>query len=175
MKLKSVIILLLLSLFIAGCAKDKPVRNAAKPKTRGLPSAHSMKKTEERLLMREAREDLQVVMDAGDNTATLSKGLSGLALKEMAGRIDADTGAGKIKIRRYDNLKLSLANYTKGIAGIAIVFTDNSYTTERSTKKILDKPTGQQIKLLLALKKIKGRWLIIEIFSNEVIKKKPTG
>lgn len=170
MKSKVFIVFLLLSLSAAGCNRNQ-AKTPLKPKTQGLPAAHSMKKTEERLLMRQAREDLKIIIDAGDSTAALEKGLSGVALKDMSGRIAADKAAGKIKVRRYDNLKLSLANYTKGIAGIAIVFTDNSYTTERGAKKILDKPTGEKVKLLLALKKIKGRWKIIEIFSNEVIKK----
>lgn len=172
MKSGIIIIFLLLSLVAAGCNPNKPANETpVKPETQGLPDAHSLEKTEERLLMRQARENLDIVMDAGGDAEALKKGLSGQALKEMSDRIAAEKAEGKIKVRRYDDLKLSLANYTSGIAGVAITFTDNSYTTELNSDKVLDKPTGEEMKLLIALKKIKDRWMIIEIFSQEVIKK----
>lgn len=173
MKSKVIIIFLLLSLSVAGCNTNKGAKTPVEPKTPKPPSAHSLKKSDERLLLRQVREDLKIVMDTRDDTTALKNGLSGPALKEMSGRIAADTAAGKVKVRRYDDLKFSLENYTKGIVGVGVAFTDNSYTTELTTKKVLDKPTGKKIKLLLAVKKIKGRWMIIEIFSNEV--KKPPG
>lgn len=172
MKFKIIIIFLLLSLSVAACNTNKAAKKPDKPKTPGLPSAHSLKKSDELLLMRQVREDLKIVMDTGDDTSALKNGLAGVALKEMSDRVAADRAAGKVKVRRYDNLKFTLENFTKGIVGVGVTFADNSYTTELDTKKVLDKPTGQRIKLLLALKKIKGRWMIIEIFSSEV--KKPT-
>lgn len=162
-------LLLILSLSATGCVtKAKPAKTAAKPKSPVKSAAHSMKKSEERLLLKHAGQDLETIMAAGADAEALKSALAGPALKEMTARMAADTAAGKIKIRRYDKLELSPENYTKGIAGVAIVFTDNSYTADAATKKALDKPSGKRLKLLLALKKIEGRWVIIEIFSNEV-------
>lgn len=171
MRLTIAVLLTLSALTVTSCSPSGPAKPAAdsKPKMTA-PAAHSIADKDKREMFKETREDLKIVMGTRDETAPLSRALSGAALDQMSAQITEETAAGRVKIRDYDNIKLSIENVTKDIVGLALVFTDNSRVVDAATGKMLEKARGEKVKLLLAVKKIDKRWKIIEIFSQDLSK-----
>lgn len=130
-------------------------------------NAHSIPVKEEKRLMKDVKEDIKLINEARDDTSTLSKALSGNLLKNTISQIATDSANNVIRVRKYSSPKFKLKNYTKGIAGITMTFIDKGYFIDKKTKKKTD-PKKNKTTLILVLKKEKGRWKIIEIFSPEV-------
>ncbi len=171
----SLALLIILALGVSGCKKKATTSSeqaAAEQVPDKLPPSHSLKKTEEQKMIKDARKGLRAIAGSSDDTAALETGLMGEALENMNKQIADERAAGTIKYRRYDDMKLSLENYTKGIGGLALTFTDNSYVVDAASERVITKASGKTVKLILALKKIDKRWMIFSILSTDT---KPIG
>ncbi len=160
----------------AGCdLPDRGAKTSASEKDEmNFPPSHAISRAEEKALIKAAKRNLKIIMESHEDTKTLEKALTGKALADMNEKIAAERAKNTIKIRRYDKQKLSLENYTKGISGLSLTFVDNSYVIDAETEEILRPATGKKLKLIMALKKVKKRWLIFSFFNPEPKSPAPT-
>ncbi len=170
---RALVIILIVALTLAVGACDRG--SQAAKKTGGArdgklsaPESHSITKKDEKQLMKDIRKDLDIIMSVRDETAPLEKALSGHALSQMSEQVASEAAANRIKVRRYDKIKLDLQNITKDVAGLALTFTDKTYVIEADTGDTIEEATGKKIEFLIAAKKVGKRWRIIEIFSKEL-------
>jgi hypothetical protein len=124
--------------------------------------SHMIKAKEQKLLLKQVVEDLNLITQTTDQT-TLAQALTGAALKQTLTQLQQERLAGKPKVRRYANIKVSFANYTKGVAGLTVTFTDKSYYVDPKTGRPLTKPSNKPVKILVAVKKEANRWKIFNL------------
>lgn len=134
--------------------------------------AHTIPADEEKRLLKDLRDDISIINRTRSDTDRLGLALSGKLLKDTVKQINSDYAKDRIKIRKYDSVKFKFKNYTKGIAGITMDFVDRGYYIDKDTKKSISKPSNQSKRLILALRKEKGRWKIFELYSTVLKKKK---
>ncbi len=163
---KKLIIVLGLALFLflgqLSCAKK-----SSQTPTNSRSSAHTLTRAQEKAILSDTRNDLKIIMASRDSTADLPKALAGQALKQYTSQIKADTAKGRIKIRVFDHIKLRISTFTKTVAGLTFDFTDRSYYIDKQTKQKITTPQSKKQRRLLAVKKVKGSWKIIYIFSTK--------
>jgi len=157
-------------LALSACGKTSEPAPPKQPSALSL--AHRIPKLEEKRLDKQVREDLQIVIAVRDDTATLEKALAGEALRAMSKQIQSDLALGRIKVRSFGSQELSFSNYTKGVAGYGLRYIDESYYVGSASGKTLTTPTNEKRRIVMALKKTKGRWRIIAFLSAEVKKTK---
>lgn len=154
---------LVIALSMSGCGNGGV---AKKPRKAPAAKAHTIAAKDKKDAMRDAALNIELLNKLRDETQTLERFLAGTALKEMNAQIAADRAAGKVKIRKLNNVEFELANYTKGIVGLGMSYIDDSYYVEKATGKQLTKPSHANEKRALALRKVKGRWKIFGIFGE---------
>lgn len=159
-RLTIVMLVIVLVLTVAACGSREAKTKAPKPKA----PAHHLTKAIQKQILKDTGKDLQIVMATRDDTAGLDAALSGDALKQFGAKIKTDLAAGKIKVRKYGDLKLKLINYTSGVAGISIEFIDQSYYTDLKGNTLGPPPNTRQ-KLSLAVQRISNQWKIINTFA----------
>ena len=170
---RTLVIILIIALALAVSACDRGSKTAQKaddPTDKNLPApqSHSISKKDEKQLMKDIRDNLDIIMAVRDTTAPLKKALSGHALNQMSEQVASEAAANRIKVRQYDDIKLELQNITKDVAGLALTFTDKTYVIEADTGDTIKEATGKKIEFLIAAKKVGKRWRMIEIFSKEL-------
>ena len=169
------IVLGLVMMLATACSANNTPKapKAAKPTKQEKPaSAHQISKAEERLVLKHAREDLEIIMGVQKDTKPLKKALTGHALKNYTYKIKTEAKAGKITVRKYADIKLEFHSYTKGVAGVSLNFTDKSYFADSSTGESLEPARNTPLALDLALKKTGGRWKITDTFGTKAGEKK---
>lgn len=132
--------------------------------------SHMIKAKEQKLLLKQIAEDLNLITQTTDQT-TLAQALTGAALKQTVTKWQQEQKAGKQKVRRYANVKINFANYTKGVAGLTVTFIDKSYYVDIKTGRPLTKPNNKLVKVLVAAKKEANRWKIFNLLSPNLKKR----
>lgn len=168
---------LLIPFLLIGCSQvqKKPALNSKatknSPNSSQTPSkpdltmrSHMIKAKEQKLLLKQVAEDLNIITQTTDQV-TLAQALTGAALKQTLAQLQQEQQAGKQKVRRYANVKLNFANYTKGVAGLTVTFIDKSYYLNAKTGRQLTKPSNKPVKILVAVKKDGNRWKIFNLLS----------
>lgn len=167
---KGFIVILLLPLALqagAGC-KNNAQTAAKKPvKKEAAKSAHVMSVKTQKEALKDAREDLLIITRVKRNLKPLKKALGGRALNDFSAKIKTDLAAGKITVRKYDNIKLTVQSYTDGKVGVSLAFTDNSYYVDSKSNDPLESPRNKPVRLALSLEELDGRWKITDFLAPQ--------
>lgn len=119
-----------------------------------------------REVLKDTQEDIDGIEQVADDPQPFSRYLAGKALADMSEEIAQDRTKGKVKMRRYTNVKLTVTHYSKGIAGVAYEFDDGSYYVARGDVGKKSFAIADRRRLALALAKRDGRWKIINILRS---------
>ena len=159
------------SLLMTSC-KSSEIAQKEEPKKPKEISAHSIDAEEEKLLLKQTRENIKIITEVTTDTASLKKALDGQALKVFSDQLKKDLDEGKIKIRKYDSMKFKIKNYTKGVAGVRLTFKDRSYYVDKDTQEKVSEPGDKEEEFILESRKDSKRWKIFTFFTTELKEKK---
>lgn len=134
--------------------------------------AHAILKKDEKILMKQAYENIAIISKVTTDTNSLKKALTGQALESLTNQINQDLAQGKVKIRKYSSVKLDFKNYTKGVAGLRLDLVDKTYYVDKDTKKRISSPSNKKERRIIALKKDGKRWKIFAFFDVKIKEKK---
>lgn len=118
-------------------------------------------------MVADAADDLRIISAAGADTSQLATALTGKALEETKAQMASDLAQGKVRKRDYQNINVSLQEYTLPIAEARAEFDDMGYYIDATTGAALDSPTGEHKKYALALMEEGDRWKIRLILSPD--------
>jgi len=172
-KISIFLLLLVFSLFLSalviGCQKKeevkKPPAKNKVPKTRG----HVLSKKDQKLVIRDVKNDLKILAQVRADPAPLKDALGKTALEDFTNLVNKEAAEGKVKVRRFKDMKLKLGDYSGGIAGVSFYYKDQSYYQDTKGNHLTE-PTGTTRRYVLAAQKIDDRWKIVAFFSPEVKK-----
>jgi hypothetical protein len=127
-----------------------------------------IKEAKERLkreILRDARADMLSLEKVTTNPDDFTKALAGKTLDDFTREFNNDLNAGKIKIRKYENIKLSFIDISKEfLARVKVVFTDSSYYVSKNNPNLsLTFPQSEEKKFMLHLLKTDNRWKIVAV------------
>lgn len=148
----------------------KPDNKANKPAEEKMDFAHQMPKGLEKDLIKNVKSNLKTLESVREDTSSLDKVLSGDALSKTKSLIDLNLKNNIVTFRKFDDIELSVSNYTKGIASVLLEFTDGSYTYDRVSNKHLTKPANSKKKLALSVTKVGKTWKITGIYNTTAFK-----
>lgn len=150
------LLVLALSLLVFGCAANKTDGKSQKKKAQ-------QKQKEE--IIRDARADMLDISKVKNNPDAFSRALAGKALEDFTKQYNNDLAAGKVKIRRYDNIEFKYTDISKEfLARVEVSFDDSSYfVSAGDLNNQLDFPQSEAKKLMLHLLKSGKRWKIVAI------------
>lgn len=154
------LLLALLVLTLASCKKE-----AAKP------AGHDTKATSVPILLRgrilaDAKDDIALIETAQDDWQVLKPAVAGKALDSLKKQIEDMKAEGLVKVREYDDLKLSFGTYQKKVAGVTAEFVDNSSIVNSTNGQPMAVSRAEKRKLYLGLAEIDGKWKIITILAG---------
>lgn len=147
--------LAIVAVTLSACAK-KPVSGHQTGQKKVAPAL-------EKEILADAEEDIRGIEKVTDDPTALSQHLDGQALESMSKEVSLNNSRDKVKLRRYENIKLSITYYAKGIAGASFEFDDASYYTKKGDTGKRSLAIADKRRLALALAKRGGRWKIINI------------
>lgn len=157
-----VIVSVVLAVSLSGCGK----KDVAEKKEKVKAVAHVVTAKQKKAIMSDAKKAVNLLQDTRDETSGLELFLDSPLLEETAAQIDSNNREGKIKIRRLDAVKMELKNFTQGVAGVSLTYTDNGYYIDKRTGKKISEPAGKREKLSLALRETDGKWKIFTALSD---------
>ena len=128
-----------------------------------------LSKKDQKLIIRDVKNDLKTLAQVRADPAPLKDALGKQALEDFTNLVNKEAAEGKVKVRRFKDMKLKLGDYSGGIAGVRFYYKDQSYYEDPQGNR-LSKPTGAPTKYILAAQKIDDRWKIVAFFSPEVKK-----
>lgn len=166
-----VLLVVVASLSITGCKSSDTAKKEEPKKSKEI-SAHSIDAKEEKLLLKQTRENINIITEVTTDTAALKKALDGQALKAFSDQLKKDLDEGKIKIRKYDSAKFKIKNYTKGVAGVRLTFQDRSYYVDKDSLEKVSEPGDKEEEFILESRKDSKRWKIFTFFTTELKEKK---
>ena len=169
LRLAKIVVILMITLSIVACQKSNPVKKAdsKKPKL----GAHAISADDEKLVIKQTKENIKIISGVTTETNALKKALTGSALSALSDQIKKELGEGKIKIRKYDSVKLEIKNATTGIVGLKMTFIDRSYFVDKDSKERLTAPTGKKETFIIVSEKVGKRWKIFNFLTTELIDK----
>lgn len=158
-------------IFVLKTDKLSRSNNISAKNTKQKQTAHNLPKKLEKEILDDVRDNLTIIQSAETDTSMLKNALADQALSAMYKNITDDLKKNVATRRKFDDIKLYISNYTKGVAAFYFEFTDMSYNYDVQTKKILSQPPASKKKLALAVQKINKKWKIIGIYNIEAKKK----
>ncbi len=173
---KFLLILLVLTaigLLIVGCAKTTKTTKPKKAKPKIKAVGHNLPAKDQQKLAKDIRFDFKTIAETRDDTSQLSLALTNGALTGLSKNISDEAQKGRIKIRRFSNLNITVNNYNKPYAGATVLYRDQSYFISRDTSQAITSPTNEKKRLLLAVSKKGNRWKIAEFLNPAKPTKKP--
>lgn len=155
-KYVSVFGMLLLIILLASC-KATPVSKSS--------VIDKKLKTE---VTRDVQTDIHIITEVTGNPSAFQGALVGSALETFVKQVNDDLAAGKVKIRRYENIKIKVEDVKKDLARVSFSFIDEShYVDKNNSAKSLGLPDGKDKSFALHLKKVDGRWKIAVVYPQK--------
>lgn len=125
--------------------------------------AHEISPEQKHEAILQVLDDFLMIEAISDPSKTedLSSPLAKQALTSAEETMKNDQKLGRVKHRKFQDIKLKFRNYTGGVSGVAVEYTDLSFYSEAKTGEILIpvKPTIQRYSV--AAQKLDGRWKIV--------------
>lgn len=169
-----IICFLVLALFAAvsgGCTSAKK-DTAQVPKTkRAGDTGHTASSKEKTKIVQSAKKAMALLEQVRDDTSVLDTFLAEPLKKRTAAQIDADSLAGRIKIRKLTDSKYVFNSAINDVAGVEMTYKDDSYYVDKNGKRLTE-ASGSSKKLSLELRKVSGKWKISNVLGK--IKEMPT-
>jgi len=159
------LVLLAIGLLMVGCAKTAETAKPKKAKPKIKAVGHNIPKKDRLKLKKDVRFDFETIAATRADTSTLKTALFNDALTRLSQNISDELKKGKIKVRQFANLDITVNNYNKPYAGVTVLYTDQSYFISSDTSQALTSPTNERKRLLLAVGKKGGRWKIAEFLN----------
>ncbi|MHB8859446.1 MAG: hypothetical protein ACYC6Z_08210 [Thermoleophilia bacterium] len=154
---------MLAAVFLASCGGDQASTDQAVTAVRT--SAHEVPPEVDAKILADVTQDLQIISNAGADTAPLADAMTGKALSETKATIGKDLSQGKYRKRDYQNIKVRTSSYSLPVVEVAAEFDDNGYYVDANTGEALDQPTNEHKSYALAAVEEGGRWKISLILS----------
>lgn len=165
-RLAKIVVVVMVALSMVACQKKATEKKPGSKKS--TIAAHSISAADEKLVMTQTEENIDILTGVTTNTDALKKALTGPALTAFSDQIKKDLGEGKIKIRKYDSVKLEIRNVTTGVVGLKMTFTDRSYYEDKDSKEKLSSPAGTKETFILVSKKVGKRWKIFNFLTTKL-------
>jgi len=160
----SIIVTVLLAVILV-CASCGSTTTSPEETQPAHTSAHQAPPEVEQKIVADATEDLQIIASSGKDSSLLAKALTGKALEDTKSVLNKDLAQGKYKRRDYQNINVSMTDYTAPVAEVFAEFDDNSYYVDAGSGAALGQPALEHKSYALALVEDEGRWKIMLILS----------
>lgn len=154
------LLLALLVLTLASCKKE-----AAKPaghKNSGEKTSQSLQNE----VLADAKKAIAIIESSKNDPVALEPAVAGKALDTLKTQMAEMKSTGLIKVREYDNLKVTFGTYQKKVAGVTAEFVDNSRIIRIDNGQPQAVARAEKKKLYLGLTKLEGKWKIISILAG---------
>jgi hypothetical protein len=122
--------------------------------------AHTVSDEQKEAILNDAKKAIDVLGKTRDETAALGRYFDSPLLDEIIGQVESEKAEGRVKIRRLKNVKVTLANFTRDVAGVTLIYTDESYYVDELTGHKITEPTGTRERRALALRESDDTWKI---------------
>lgn len=156
-KSATLVLVVLIALSFTACKKDKVV---SKSPSKSKKASTAIKEN----VLRDAKADIAIIEKVTNNPDDFSKALANKGLEAFKKDYETDLAAGKVKLRKYDDVKLKFVDVRDKLARVRFTYSDSShYVSKDDLNSTLDFPQSEKKKLMLHLLSDGKSWKIVAV------------